>query len=310
MACRNNGAMSGNDANVLKIVAPFLARWFKQQLTPALNGFLWRRVARRLIKRKSCELVGEARSGAKFYCDLADIIQSYIYFFGVWEPDVSEYLFSRAQADDVFVDVGANVGYYALSMAKRCATVVAVEAAQSVADRLERNRVLNQVDNVLIVRKAAGSSADQMPVFLGPAGNIGQTSLYADQAGSETRIDGMVGCRPLIALLAGIDLQRVRLIKIDIEGAEYPVLLEVLQNRSRFHPGLEVLAEVSMNDLHRFDATPSMLWGEIEKAGMQAHIFYNDYDVASYLRRRPLDAPIELTAPPEGRVDIVLTSRR
>src|SRR4051794_26991463 len=52
--------------------------------------------------------------GAKITGDTADLIQRYIYFFGVWEPDITAWLRSALKPGDCFVDVGANIGYYTL----------------------------------------------------------------------------------------------------------------------------------------------------------------------------------------------------
>ena len=44
--------------------------------------------------RLGARLGGEAttRYGARFDCDAADLIQGYVYFFGVWEPDITAFL--------------------------------------------------------------------------------------------------------------------------------------------------------------------------------------------------------------------------
>ena len=47
----------------------------------------------------------------RFICNLHDMIQSYIFNFGVWEPESTAIITRNFASGDVFVDVGANIGY-------------------------------------------------------------------------------------------------------------------------------------------------------------------------------------------------------
>jgi hypothetical protein len=42
----------------------------------------------------------------------------YIYYFGVWEPNITRWIVRRLASGDMFIDVGANVGYYSLLASK------------------------------------------------------------------------------------------------------------------------------------------------------------------------------------------------
>jgi hypothetical protein len=52
--------------------------------------------------------------GALMAVDLRDYIMLRLFWFGRWEPDVSDLIENFLKPGDVFVDVGANVGYYSL----------------------------------------------------------------------------------------------------------------------------------------------------------------------------------------------------
>src|SRR6188768_1262234 len=54
------------------------------------------------------------RAGPSIAIQLPDQIQSRIYFFGIWEPEISDYIAKNLAAGDCFIDVGANVGYFSL----------------------------------------------------------------------------------------------------------------------------------------------------------------------------------------------------
>ena len=43
-----------------------------------------------------------------------DLVNLYLYYFGVWEPGLTQVVTRALRPGDVFVDVGANLGYYTL----------------------------------------------------------------------------------------------------------------------------------------------------------------------------------------------------
>src|SRR6478735_7881898 len=59
-------------------------------------------------------LLGRTSFGATLPCRIPDIIGTYIWAFQEWEPDLTRFIASRLSRGDVFVDVGANMGYYTL----------------------------------------------------------------------------------------------------------------------------------------------------------------------------------------------------
>lgn len=72
------------------------------------------------------------RNGVRMSVDTKDIVQRYLYQFGIWEPSLSGWLARTLRPGDVFVDVGANIGYYSLLAARlvgHLGSVVAIEAS-------------------------------------------------------------------------------------------------------------------------------------------------------------------------------------
>ena len=98
------------------------------------------------------------RYGARFVCWLPDMIQTYLYLFGVWEPDVTAFIRRRLSPGDTFVDVGANVGYHALLAAGSVngrGRVVAIEASPRIFRMLRENLAGN--GDPAAVRAVAGT---------------------------------------------------------------------------------------------------------------------------------------------------------
>src|SRR6476619_7171728 len=73
--------------------------------------------------------------GGRIFVSGQDVIQRYIYSFGVWEPALTNFVKTRLRAGDTFIDVGANIGYYALlasGLVGASGTVVSIEASPSI----------------------------------------------------------------------------------------------------------------------------------------------------------------------------------
>lgn len=85
------------------------------------------------------------------HCDTRDFIQRRVFYFNIYEPNLTYYILSRVRSGDHVVDVGANVGYMTLllsSIVGEIGKVVAIEASPSTFSLLSRNLELNNTQNV------------------------------------------------------------------------------------------------------------------------------------------------------------------
>ena len=69
--------------------------------------------------------------GSVFHCNTRQFVQRRIRFFGIFEHNLTYYTLSKLREGDLYVDVGANIGYFSL-LASQCVgptgKVIAVEA--------------------------------------------------------------------------------------------------------------------------------------------------------------------------------------
>ncbi|MCB1705905.1 MAG: FkbM family methyltransferase [Halioglobus sp.] len=156
---------------------------------------------------------------------------------GVWEPYETELVLQLLQAGDVFVDVGANIGYFSVVAASVVGDDGAVFAFEPDPDNfrlLQANAALNgQQQRITPVAAALSDTSGEGRLFLA-ADNLGDHQVYA---GEEERPS------LAIALLQGSEylreLRRLDLLKVDTQGSEYQViaglmpLLSTLQDRPR-----------------------------------------------------------------------------
>ena len=75
---------------------------------------------------------------------------------------VNDFIASILQPGDVFVDVGANIGYYTILGALRGSLVIAVEPVPTTIAVLKTNLKLNQITNVIVVDKCAWNKRERI----------------------------------------------------------------------------------------------------------------------------------------------------
>ena len=157
------------------------------------------------------------------------------------EPGVRESLERLLRPGDVFVDIGANVGFYSVVAGRLVGErgrVIAIEPIPSTAEVLRTNLMLNGTPNAALVMKACGSSRGRARLS-NPPGAYGLAASRRPAEGRVTEVDVV----PLDEICGGIP--SIRLIKIDVEGAEREVLTGARKTLDRADG---VIVEISQND--------------------------------------------------------------
>jgi FkbM family methyltransferase len=155
----------------------------------------------------------------------------------VWEQHIRELIAFHLPERGVFVDVGANIGYHALYMARSfpSASVLAFEPNPLVRQQLERNVQLSHGDNIQIFACALGAAAGVTPFFAqgGNDYNRGRSSLQRNQdlGRAVGAID--VECHTLDELIGD---GHVDVLKLDTQGTELAVLAGARQTIARCRP--------------------------------------------------------------------------
>jgi FkbM family methyltransferase len=125
----------------------------------------------------------------------------------------------------IFVDLGANEGYFSILASKlvgKSGNVIAVEPQSRLIPILQKNIHINACDNVRIIRGLVSSRTGSKPIHLAPLTNTGSSSIYRP-----TKYALPVEIVPSFTL-DGIfklaNLKRCDLLKIDVEGAEGEII--------------------------------------------------------------------------------------
>lgn len=162
----------------------------------------------------------------------------------------------------IAIDVGANIGYLTLLMAKLVGPkgkIYAVEPAQDNLEFLRRNVRLNGAENIEILPYAAGAEHCVQNFYLRKAGTLHSLYSPAKAAAEITQVQVM----PLDELIRE---KRVDFIKIDVEGGEIEVLKgsqRILQSNAE----IKLILEMNAKALRQAGHTPEELSNLLLNAG-------------------------------------------
>lgn len=165
--------------------------------------------------------------GWRYRCDLRHEIARELCLTGRYAPMETALVQGMLAPGATFVDVGGNIGYFALAGADwvgAAGTVVTLEPDPRMAAALRENLAMNPVRNVVVRELAASDQAGmaELTGFDEAGGNWGVSRLNGgDGAGGHSFT---VRCERLDAILDEAGVGSVDLVKIDVEGAELMVL--------------------------------------------------------------------------------------
>jgi len=166
--------------------------------------------------------------------DPNDLIGRHILLSGQFDDSIPDLLVKFANPDDVLVDVGANIGYVSCRFLKAApeGRVIAVEPQSTILPLLEEN--LRNIDNdsrYQIVPAAFSTRNGQGWLTVNPL-NKG-ASYISDSVADGTEEIRL--CTPA-TVFEELALERIDLLKIDVEGHELSVLTACKTELRKFHP--------------------------------------------------------------------------
>jgi FkbM family methyltransferase len=175
---------------------------------------------------------------------------------GFSERFVTEFFMKNVRAGMTAVDVGANVGYYTLLLAKlvgKSGKVFAVEPDPANAALLRENVRLNGLANVEIIQKAAWSTSGFVSLHLSPDNPGGHWTGLSTRSGDTTLVEAIRLDEYLGELVPSVDVM-----KLDTEGTEY-LILTGMQTLLRRSPAVKVVAEYNRHHMARAGVPPDAL---------------------------------------------------
>jgi FkbM family methyltransferase len=208
------------------------------------------------------------RAGAVIHLNGKDPVVSGALALNVYEPQETSFFLSVCKPGAVFLDIGANSGYYTalfLSRAARDSRVIAIEPDPECFAFLERTVAANKRGgNATCVRVAVSDRCGAGRLYRNGA-NRGDNRLYNhDLATSSCEVElATVDC-----ILARLGSPAVDLIKMDVQGLEAKVLRGMARTLAR-SPRLVIMSEFWPSGLRRAGDDPAAMLDLFSRHGME-----------------------------------------
>lgn len=206
-----------------------------------------------------------SRNGVNYSLDMSCMMQWYV--FWDFKSNDREKLYSLVQKEDIIFDVGTNIGETLLNFARLTGSegfVYGFEPDEENYSNVQRNISLNTFKNVHVFKNAVSDKKEQVKLYCIDPHNRGRNRIleHGNDTGDKfvmletTTIDEVVNSN---------GIQKIDLIKIDIEGYEMHALKGAEETLRRLRPKLFI--EVGYTRLIENKTSPDLLVAFLEKLG-------------------------------------------
>jgi FkbM family methyltransferase len=194
--------------------------------------------------------------GGMMLVPLDDFVGRCIYFTRDYDRKITALCGRIVRPGDTVLDVGANMGVVALNLARLVGSKGAVHAFEPnprMSSLLVQSIARNRYEHLHLYPMALGSQNGVLELNI-PLDNAGQGSfIYHKNADGHDTVQTPV--RTLTEVVREQGIERIRLIKIDVEGFENEVLLGGMEILERMRPDF-LLLEVNESYAVPFPQVP------------------------------------------------------
>jgi FkbM family methyltransferase len=204
--------------------------------------------------------------------ELPAFYESFAWYYPKCELETKEWFVKNARPDWVYIDCGANIGYYSIlfSQLSPDGKVHAVEPTAT-ADMLETNVQHNRCNNIVVHRLAMGQHSGR---------RVDKIFRLWGQAAEECEYDFST----LDHFVEQVKLEKLDCIKIDVDSFDFEVLIGAEKTLERFDPWLVVELNHALN-VRGSTNMAALAWLR-DKGYQQALVL--DYD--NFVLRRSVDS--------------------
>lgn len=183
------------------------------------------------------------RNGINYELDISDYMEWLVFYGILVEPRNT--LYQLLKVNDVALDVGANIGEVSFNMAKcvgSSGVIHSFEPEPFIFSKLLKNNSLNSFVNIFLNNLALGDKVQELYLQAQVENNRGGTRIQPDKG-----LGKKVTVSTIDIYLEEKRLQKLDVIKIDVEGFELKVLQGAKDALKKFKPILFI--EVNNNNL-------------------------------------------------------------
>ena len=203
-----------------------ISDWWKEHEVDSLEAYIWLQFIREknplpesILEPKANEIIKIKLKGIEYFVPMKDICHM---GDGNREPWLIEAL-SDVKEGDLFVDIGANLGLFAIPVGK-ITKVIAFEPDAVNYDLLIKNTTLNGVqENVTVLKNIVSDIDGKMKLYSSKFSQIA-TIVDPSRVDWEPEIVSEVDSVTIDKFMEDDKIEKIDWLKIDVEGGEYQIL--------------------------------------------------------------------------------------
>ena len=197
-------------------------------------------------------------------------IQQQLFWYGYYEKELGDLLKKIVKPSDVFIDIGANIGYFSLLVAHRLpsAEVISFEPVVDLYKKMNDNITLNDIKNIITIHAAVGEIDEERELFVSAPDNSGMSSFRQPEnySGSKEKVKVVA----IDEWFKGSGLSKIDILKLDIEGSELAALRGMKKVLQNFRPLL--IVEINPETLSMFNLKPLDIYDYLEQQGYKGFL--------------------------------------
>jgi FkbM family methyltransferase len=214
------------------------------------------------------------RNGINYSLDLSCLMQWYVYWD--FKARDRQRLYELVKPGSVVLDVGTNIGETLLNFAKLTEDkgfVYGFEPDDINYENVQKNISLNNFKHLHVFKKAVSDKKESVKLYCVDTHNRGMNRIL-DASEPDSAPYVVVETTRIDDIVRENNINRVDIIKIDIEGYEMHALLGAVETLRRFKPTLFV--EVGYKRLIDNNSSPTELVKFLQDIGYK--IFHSETD--------------------------------
>ncbi|HXT07099.1 MAG TPA: FkbM family methyltransferase [Roseiarcus sp.] len=200
------------------------------------------------------------------------IITPQLVVYRQWEPELSQLLWNSCRGDTIFVDVGANIGYFTVLAGSRIhaggnGRVIAIEPNPECCSLIERNLIINWSMCPIELHKIAVGAQSGEVWLSAPNDRAANAHLSFGEAETSGERRFRVPMQTLDSIVP--EGLAVDILKIDVEGHE----LSVFHGAHRViaqSPNIRIIMEWSQKQMEEAGIPAATLQCKLESLGLVA----------------------------------------
>jgi FkbM family methyltransferase len=213
--------------------------------------------------------------GVRMNIDLRDLgVAQVMYDERDYEPLETGFVLRNLRSGSVFIDIGANIGYFSVKAAKvtgPSGRVIAIEPEPYNFELLRTNIQANGTGSLITALNIALASSEGVAYLHKSTTNFGDHRLYFGDTMRETTV---VRTRTLDDVVRQLGLDKIDLIKMDVQGFECHVLEGMREILENMRPSL--LTEFWPEGLQSAGGSPSAFLNAFTRAGYRMYRLHGD----------------------------------